>query len=336
MNEKILLGHGAGGKLTQELVERLFKKKFDNRLLDALGDSAVFDNLAFTTDAFVVKPLFFPGGDIGKLAICGTVNDLAVSGANPLYISAAAIIEEGFPISGPDSLEKIAASMKNAADEAGVKIVTGDTKVVEKGSADGLFLTTSGIGALHPAAGGGFSAANIAPGDAVIINGSIAEHGIAVLKAREQFDFKYDIQSDCAPLSGIIKNVLDSGVKVKFMRDPTRGGLAATLNEIAGGNNFGILLEEALIPVKEEARAICSLLGFDPLYIANEGKFVLICSSEDAEKAIKVMMKHPYGKNAAVIGTVTDNDKGRVVLKTLSGGKRLVDMPVSGQIPRIC
>jgi hydrogenase expression/formation protein HypE len=337
-NDKILLGHGSGGRLTRELIEKLFRRRFDNPALNPLGDSAVLDTgscarLAFTTDSFVVKPPFFPGGDIGKLAICGTVNDLAVSGARPMFISAAAIIEEGFAIS---DLEKIASSMQAAADEAGVKIVTGDTKVVEKGSADGIFINTSGIGALHPAAGDGFSEDGIGAGDAVIISGAIAEHGLAVLKARGGFEFKYEIVSDCAPLWGPVKAALDAGIAVKFMRDPTRGGLAAVLNEIVYGRKFGIDIEERSVPVKEEVRAVCAILGFDPLYVANEGKFVMICAAADAEKAVSLLRLHSLGKNAFIIGRITAEHAGRVVMKTAAGGSRIVDMPIADQLPRIC
>ncbi|MEW6040809.1 MAG: hydrogenase expression/formation protein HypE [Elusimicrobiota bacterium] len=338
VEDKVTLGHGAGGKLSRDLIEKLYRKEFNNKILNALGDSAILNlkgsagrYLAFTTDSFVIKPLFFPGGNIGKLAVCGTVNDLAVSGARPLYISASAIIEEGFLIS---QFEKIIKSMKKAADESGIKIVTGDTKVVEKGAADELFINTTGIGILHPAARSGFSENLIEPGDAVIINGGIAEHGIAVLRARENFDFK--IKSDCAPLSGIISNVLDSGVKVKFIRDLTRGGAAAAFNEITAERNFGMLIEEKKIPVKKEVSTVCALLGFDPLYIANEGKFVMICKPGSKELALKVMKSHPLGKHSSIIGSITKENPGKVVLKTSPGGSRIIDMPVADLLPRIC
>ncbi len=312
----ISLGHGSGGKLTWDLINKI-SKKFESV---QLTDSALLANkIAFTTDSFVVHPLFFSGGDIGKLSVCGTINDLSVMGAKPLYLSCGLIIEEGFE---EEKLQSIIDSMAKTAKEAGVKVVTGDTKVVEKGKADGIFINTSGIGSLTS-----YEPKKIEVGDEVIINGEIGQHAIAIMTSR--FDLDFEIESDCAPLNGLISSLPLN--EVKFMRDPTRGGIAATLNEAV--EDVGIEIYEEKIPVSEEVRAVCELLGFDPLYLANEGKVVVI--ARDGEEIVRAMRKHPLGKKAEIIGKVTE-DKGRVFLRSLSGGRRIVDMPIADQLPRIC
>jgi hydrogenase expression/formation protein HypE len=333
--DTILLSHGAGGKHTRDLVRDLFLHEFDNPILASLQDSAVLDiephKIAFTTDTYVVKPLFFPGGDIGQLAVCGTINDISVMGAKVTGISAGFVIEEGFKIS---QLRQIAASMKQAADSAGVSIVTGDTKVVERGSADGIFINTSGFGIVIPE---GLSQTPIVPGDRIIINGSLGDHAMAILTAREDLPFKADIKSDTAPLSLLILPVLEKFPgKVRFMRDATRGGFATVLNEMPEKTDSGIIVHESCIPVKEPVRAICDLLGFDPLYLANEGKVVMVVKAESADEIVEYMKSLPYGSDAAVVGEITDAHPGRVVLKTGIGGSRILDMPVGDQLPRIC
>lgn len=335
---RVLLAHGDGGKLMHQLIDKLFKKKFSNEILNQLGDSAVIEmptrkksKFSFTTDSYVVNPLFFPGGDIGKLAICGTINDLAVSGAKPLYISCGFIIEEGLEY---EILEKITDSMAKTAKKENVKIVTGDVKVVEKNSADKLFINTSGIGIIDNNVK--ISKGEITPSDKIIVSGSIGEHGLAILCARGGFDFHSSIKSDCAPLGGLIQKMLDVSKNIKFMRDPTRGGLAVTLNEIVEGEDFGILLDEEVLPIKKEVKAMCEILGFDPLYMANEGKVVVIVSSKDADIVLKAMRRHPLGKNSCVIGEIVPTPKQKVLLKTKIGGSRIIDMPTSSQLPRIC
>jgi len=316
----ISLGHGSGGRLTWDLVNEMHRDLTDIQLTD----SALLDvkkRIAFTTDSFVVNPIFFPGGDIGKLSVCGTVNDLAVMGAEPLFLSSALIMEEGFE---REKLKRIIASMAETSKSAGVRIVTGDTKVVERGKADGIFINTSGIGSL-----GTYEQKRIEAGDEVVINGCIGQHAIAIMSSR--FGLDYRIDSDCAPLNGLISSLPLDGVK--FMRDPTRGGIAATLNEVVSGSDIGIELYEDRIPVSEEVRAVCELLGFDPLYLANEGKVVVIAS--DGEDVVEAMRKHPLGREAEIIGKVTE-DRGRVFLRSISGGRRIVDMPVADQLPRIC
>ncbi|UCD86151.1 MAG: hydrogenase expression/formation protein HypE [Deltaproteobacteria bacterium] len=339
-NEKILLAHGSGGKLMHELIERLFQNKFANEILDELNDSAIIDieysnynnsYLCFTTDSYVVNPIFFPGGDIGKLAVCGTLNDLAVTGARPFYISCGFIVEEGLDY---EILERITESMYQVVKREGVEIVTGDTKVVEKNSADKIFINTSGIGFKNGQVN--FSKKRIIPGDKIIINGSIGEHGIAILTARGEFNLKNEIISDCATLTSLIKKILHRSKNIKFMRDPTRGGLATTLNEIVNQMDFGISIREEDIPIKEEVRSICELLGFDPLYIANEGKVVIVVSSEDAEIILQEMRKDPLGKDSQIIGEIIDNPKQKVIMQTKVQGSRIVDMLVGDQLPRIC
>lgn len=333
-NSKITMAHGSGGKLMHDLIKKLFLQKFDNPILSSLSDSAIINlngnPIAFTTDSYVVNPIFFPGGDIGKLAVCGTINDLAVVGANPLYLSCSVVIEEGFEY---ELLEKIIDSMKVTAEKAGVEIVTGDTKVVERGKGDKIFINTSGIGIIEKE---DLSVENIKVGDKIILNGSIGEHGIAVLSERAELGLDVNIESDCAPLNDLIQSVIKISNKVKFMRDPTRGGLATVLNEIVENRNFGIILEEEKILVKEEVKAVCEILGFDPLYIANEGKVVIIAGAEDAEKIVEVMRRHPLGKDTHIIGEIVGEPEGLVCMKTRSGGTRIVDMLVGEQLPRIC
>ena len=337
---KILLAHGSGGKLMHDLIEKLFRSKFKNKILDELGDSATIDikswnyklsRLCFTTDSYVVNPIFFPGGDIGKLSICGTINDLAVSGARPLYISCGFIIEEGLDY---EILEKITQSMREVSENEKVKIVTGDVKVVEKNSADKIFINTSGIGLKDNKIN--LSKKRINSGDKLIINGSIGEHGVAILTARGDFDFQNKIASDCAPLTDLILKIIKKSKNIKFMRDPTRGGLATTLNEIVNQMDFGISINEQDIPIKEEVRSVCELLGFDSLYVANEGKVVVVVSSEDAGLVLNEMLKHPLGKDSKIIGEIINNPKQKVIMKTRIKGTRIVDMLVGDQLPRIC
>ncbi|MBM3247857.1 MAG: hydrogenase expression/formation protein HypE [Candidatus Omnitrophica bacterium] len=333
--DKILLGHGSGGKLMHDLIKNLLLKYFRNPYLDELTDAAIIGlknkRLAFTTDSFVVKPLFFPGGNIGKLAVVGTVNDLVMMGARPLFLSCAMIIEEGFSIS---VLERIVKSMKEAAKEAGVEIATGDLKVVEKGSCDGIFINTTGIGEVLDRVE--LSTAKIKTGDKIIINGSIGQHGLAVLSARNELDFDFKIKSDCAALSKLILPLLIGDSGIKFMRDPTRGGLATTLNEITDKTNLGIMLDEERIPVPQSVKAGCEILGLDPLYIANEGKVVLVVEGSKAKKTLAKLKKLPLGKNAQIIGEFVNKPQNKVCLRTSVGGIRIVDMLASEILPRIC
>lgn len=334
MADKILLAHGSGGKLAHQLVEKIFLNALNNPFLAKLDDSAVVDfkgRLAFTTDSYVVNPIFFPGGDIGRLAVCGTVNDLSMSGARPLYLSLAFIIEEGLP---QDELREIVASIQKTAQEAGVKIVTGDTKVVNRGSADKLFINTAGIGIIPE--GIDISGSNARPGDRVLLSGTIGDHGIAVLSQREGLSFSTQLESDCAPLNSLVAEMLAASPNIHCLRDPTRGGLATTLNELAGQSQVSIRIEEENIPVREEVLAACEMLGFDPLYVANEGKLVAIVPAEDADKVLRAMRKNRYGKEAAIIGEVKAEHPGRVVMKTSIGASRIVDMLVGDLLPRIC
>ena len=334
MDDSILLAHGSGGRLSHELVEKKLLPFLANPALNKLDDSAVFEasgRLAFTTDGYVVNPIFFPGGDIGKLAVCGTVNDLSMNGAKPLYLSLSAIIEEGLLLS---ELEQIMQSIKKAAEEAGVSIIAGDTKVVNRGQADKLFITTSGVGIIPP--GVDISGANARVGDKVILSGAIGDHGIAVMSQREGLRFSMTLESDCAPLSKLVSQMLEVSSRIHCLRDPTRGGLATTLNELAQQSKVGIAVDEAKIPVKEEVKAACELLGLDPLYVANEGKLVAIADPADADKLVSQMKKNGYGRDAGVIGEVTDEHRGKVVMKTRLGPSRIVDM-ISGELlPRIC
>jgi hydrogenase expression/formation protein HypE len=337
---KVTLAHGGGGKAMRDLVDDVFVTAFDNPLLAPLEDQARVDladlarwgdRLAFTTDAFVVAPLEFPGGDIGKLAVCGTVNDLAVGGAKPLFLSCAAIIEEGVEV---DLLRRIAHSMAEAAECAGVRIVTGDTKVVEKGSCDRLFLTTTGIGVIR--SGIDLGAHRARPGDAVLVNGRLGDHGAAILGARGDMALDSPIESDCAPLDGLIDVLLAAVPGVRFLRDATRGGLASVLNELAEASQVAISIDEELTPIMGEVKAFCEILGLDPLYLANEGKIVAVIAAEDEGRALAAMRAHEYGRGACRIGTVTGGAPGRVTMKTCFGGERIVDMLVGDQLPRIC
>jgi len=345
MSDKvILLAHGSGGRLGQELVEKLFLHFFDNPALLQLDDSAVLDlpaaqsatyqrRLAISTDSYVVSPLFFPGGDIGKLAICGTVNDLSMSGAQPLWLSAGFIIEEGLPLA---DLERIVASMAETAAQAGVQIVAGDTKVVDRGSADKLFINTAGVGLVPP--GVVIAGDRARPGDLVLINGTIGDHGMTIMTQREGLQFDSPLASDCAPLAGLVARLLAAlpAGTLHCLRDPTRGGLATTLNELAARSRVGIEIEEDALPVREAVRGACELLGLDPLYVANEGKAVAIVAPEAAEAALAALQSDSYGREAAVIGRVTEAHPGRVVLHTTLGARRMVDMLVGEQLPRIC
>jgi hydrogenase expression/formation protein HypE len=332
----ILLGHGSGGKMMHDLIETVFLKYFSNSILIDQTDAAILSSgssdIAFTTDSFVIDPLFFPGGNIGKLAVCGTVNDLAVSGAEPLYLSASFIIEEGFPIS---ELEVIAKSMAAEAKKAGVLIVTGDTKVVNKGKCDKLFINTAGIGSVRKENLHISKAQNIVPGDVIIINGTIGDHGIAVLNARESFNFTSNVESDCASLNHMI-NALVGKSTVKFMRDPTRGGVAAVLNELAGKTGMGIEIEEAALPVRNSVKAMCEILGLDPLHVANEGKVVIVAPETNASEILKILKNFEYGKDCAIIGRMLTDHPGRVVLKNITGGRRIIDSLSGDQLPRIC
>ena len=333
-NEVILLAHGSGGKLSHDLVEKKFLPFLANPVLNKLDDSAIFEasgHLAFTTDSYVVNPIFFPGGDIGKLAVCGTVNDLAMSGATPLYLSLSAIIEEGFPLG---ELEQIMQSIKATTEEAEVKIITGDTKVVNRGQADKIFINTSGIGIIPP--GIDIAGANAKTGDKVILSGTIGDHGIAIMSQREGLKFSISIGSDCCPLSKLVSEMLDASPIIHCLRDPTRGGLATTLNEFARQSNVGIVIEEDKVPIKEGVRAACELLGFDPIYVANEGKLVAIVDPCDAEKVLVRMKQNKYGKDAAIIGEVVNDHPRRVIMKTKLGPSRIVDMLSGELLPRIC
>ncbi|PIY19367.1 hydrogenase expression/formation protein HypE [Candidatus Desantisbacteria bacterium CG_4_10_14_3_um_filter_40_18] len=334
--DRILLSHGSGGRLSQQLIHDVFLKELGNEILDELNDSAVFNvaegKLAYTTDAYVVSPIFFPGGDIGRLSACGTVNDLSMSGAKPFYLSASFIIEEGLSI---NDLKTILMSMKQAADEAGVKIVCGDTKVVGRGMADKVFITTSGIGLIPD--GIDISPRRIRPGDSVILSGTIGDHGIAILSQREGLGFSSDFISDVAPLNHLVTSMLDEvGNDIHAMRDPTRGGLATTLNEFAQVANLGMRIYEDKIPVQDNIRGACELLGFDPLYIANEGKLVAIVENVAGDRVLACMKRHPLGINAEIIGEVVEKPEGMVSLVTRIGGTRVIDMMVGDQLPRIC
>ena len=334
MEDRILLAHGSGGKLSHDLIEKSFVSALGNPLLNKLDDSAVFElcgRLAFTTDSYTVSPIFFPGGDIGKLAVCGTVNDLAMSGATPLYLSLSFIIEEGLPT---NELEKIVNSIRQAVNEAKVHIITGDTKVVNQGAADKLFINTSGVG-LVPA-GVDISGANAKPGDKVILSGSLGEHGIAILSKRQGLEFNVPIESDCAPLNRLVAEMLAVSANLHCLRDPTRGGLATTLNEFAQQSNVGIKIEEDTLPVNEAVQAACELLGFDPLHMANEGKLVAVVASSDADKILAKMRQNRYGAEAGIIGEIVEEHPGRVIMKTHLGSSRIVDMPVGELLPRIC
>ncbi|HYA61927.1 MAG TPA: hydrogenase expression/formation protein HypE [Candidatus Sulfotelmatobacter sp.] len=333
--ERILLGHGSGGKLSAELLKDIFLPALGNPVLNCLEDQATVSldsaRLAITTDSFVVKPLFFRGGDIGSLAVHGTINDLAVGGAEPLWLSAAFILEEGLPL---ETLRRVVASMREAAAKAGVPIVTGDTKVVEKGSADSLFINTTGIGRVRD--GVSLSASQARPGDVILVSGYLGDHGIAILAEREGLQFETQVRSDSAPLHTLVASLLNATQEVHCLRDPTRGGLSSTLNEIASSSQVGMELDETSIPVREEVRGACEMLGLDPLYVANEGKLVAIVAPSVAQEALRALQGHPLGKDAAIIGRVIAEHPRMVVMRTPFGTTRIVDMLAGDQLPRIC
>ena len=335
--DRIVMGHGSGGKMSHDLIARLFLPPLDNPILRAGDDSGVVDistgtRLAISTDAHVVSPLFFPGGDIGRLAVCGTVNDVAMMGATPLYLTAGFIMEEGLEVS---LLQKVVASMQTAAREAGVYIVAGDTKVVQKGNADGLYITTSGVGTIPP--GVDIGGAKAKPGDVIILSGPIGDHGIAVLVARGELGFEADVKSDVAPLNHLVEAMLNvSRGSIHVLRDPTRGGLATTLNEIAHQSQVGIVIHEQNIPVRPAVAAVCEILGFDPLYVANEGKLVAIVDRGIADQILSSIRNTHYGEEAVVIGEVQDAPRSRVLMKTTIGSTRVVDMLSGEMLPRIC
>lgn len=335
MSDKILLSHGSGGKQTNSLINDLFLRYFNNSVLNEMNDAAHLtlegNKIAFTTDSFVVNPVFFNGGNIGKLAVCGTVNDIAVSGAKPLFLTSAFIIEEGFEI---NKLEEIVKSMTEEAEKAGVKIVAGDTKVVEKGSADGIFINTTGIGIIRDDVN--IKASNARPGDVVIVNGTLGDHGMTIMCERNGLGFEGDIKSDCASLNGLIDSMLQVCTDIHALRDATRGGVAAVLNEIAQASKVSIKLSEKSIPVSEEISGVCELLGLEPLYIANEGKLCAFVPEEYATEVLEAMKNHPLGISSAIIGKVVEGSNSKVYIDTIVGGQRIVDMPSGEQLPRIC
>ena len=338
---QIVLGHGSGGKLTAELIEKVFLSRFRNPALERMDDQAQLEiggaRLAFTTDSFVVTPIFFPGGDIGTLAVNGTVNDLAMGGAKPLYLAAAFILEEGLASA---ELERVADSMRAAAAQAGVQLVTGDTKVVNRGKGDKVFITTTGIGVIDR--GTRLSADGARPGDKILLSGTIGDHGVTILSTREELDFECALESDCAALNGLVEEMLDEAEAsgevqaIHCMRDPTRGGVATTLNEIAGRSQVGMLLEEQVIPVRDSVRGACEMLGLDPLYVANEGKMIAVVAPEIADRVLERMRRHPLGRAATMIGEVIAQHPRMVLAKTAVGGTRVVDLLFGEQLPRIC
>ena len=336
-HKNIVLGHGSGGKLTAELINKVFLPAFANPVLDKLDDQAVLQvsgaRLAFTTDSFVVTPIFFPGGDIGRLAVNGTVNDLAMSGARPLFLSAAFILEEGL---ASEDLQRVVESMRAAAEEAGVQIVTGDTKVVNRGKGDQIFITTTGIGVIERPLN--ISADAAQPGDKIILSGYVGDHGIAVMSQRENLEFESTIESDCAPLHSLVQAMLDAAADgaIHCLRDPTRGGVATTLNEIAGRSRVGMLLDEQAIPLRESVKGACELLGLDALYVANEGKLVAAVDAKSAAAVVQQMRAHRFGAETAVIGEVVADHPGMVLMKTAVGGTRVLDVMFGEQLPRIC
>jgi hydrogenase expression/formation protein HypE len=333
--ERIVLAHGSGGKATQTLIEAVFLEAFSNPLLAPLEDGAVLaangGRLAFTTDSYVVSPLFFPGGDIGDLAVNGTVNDLAVSGARPLWLSAGFILEEGFPVA---DLERIVGSMAAAAERAGVQVVTGDTKVVQRGKADGCYVNTAGVGVIERE--GELGVALARPGDAVIVSGPIGEHGITIMLARGELDIESSVESDTAPLNGLVERLLDATPGVRGLRDATRGGVATICNEVARAAGVAVVVDEEAVPVGRDVRGACELLGIDPLYVACEGRLVAVVDGDQVEAALGALRSHPLGEGAAVIGRVRDDPPGLVLLKTTFGGTRIVDLLVGDPLPRIC
>ena len=334
-DDRILLAHGSGGAVSHSLISDFFLKVFTDPTLKRLDDSAVLelgsDRVAFTTDSYVVKPLFFPGGDIGRLAVCGTVNDLAMSGAEPKFISVGFVIEEGLEVS---ELEKILKSMAEACEEAGVPVVTGDTKVVDRGSADQIFINTAGVGYIKDDID--ISGSNVKDGDAILLSGSIGDHGIAVMSKREGLAFGTPVISDCAPLNGMVKAVLDSGAEVHALRDPTRGGLASTLNEFAEQSGVAITIDESKVPISEGVLGACEMLGLDPYQVANEGKLVAAVAGKDADRALEAIRANKYGKDAQIIGTAKQTDRPKVFVSTAIGTTRILDMLSGEQLPRIC
>lgn len=332
---RIQLAHGGGGRMSQDLIENIFLPIIGNPILNVMNDQGVFEvngsRFAFTTDSYVVSPIFFPGGDIGELAVYGTVNDLAMGGARPLYLSLGLIIEEGFPL---EDLRKILGSVRRAAETAGVQIVTGDTKVVNKGNIDGIFVNTAGVGVIEGTLQ--VSVNNLRVGDKVLVSGHIGDHGIAIMSVREGLVFDNPVRSDTAPLNRLVEDILKTGAAVHAMRDPTRGGLASTLNEFAEKSNVGIVIEESSLPVRKEVREACDILGLDPLYVANEGKMVAVVDPRGAEAALRAMRANPLGSDARIIGEVTEAHRGKVVMKTGIGTTRVVDMFTGEQLPRIC
>ena len=331
----IKMAHGGGGEASRRLIENVFVRAFDNPLLSQMNDSAVFQaggsRFAFTTDSYVVSPIFFPGGDIGKLAVCGTVNDLSMSGARPLYLSAGIILEEGFPLA---DLKKIVQSMKDAALDAEVQLVTGDTKVVDKGRGDGIYINTAGVGIIEHDLN--VQPSSVEPGDAIIINGDIGRHGIVVMAEREGLDFETALESDCASLNGIVEILIESGIEIHCMRDLTRGGLASALVEIASAGNMSIEFDESAVQIIPAVQAPCEILGFDPLHIANEGRFICFVPSRQVKKVLRIMRSHPQGCDACVIGKAEKQGGGSVTMKTVVGTARIVEMPNGEQLPRIC
>jgi hydrogenase expression/formation protein HypE len=333
--KEIVLAHGSGGKLSHQLIEKMILPQFRNELLEPLHDGAVFslngERVAFSTDSYVVSPIFFPGGDIGKLAVHGTVNDLAMCGAKPLFLSAGFILEEGIPM---EDFWRIVQSMRNAADASGVKLVTGDTKVVDRGKADRIFVNTSGIGQIPK--GVNIHPARARVGDKIIISGPIAVHGIAIMSVREGLEFETEIASDTAPLHELVAAMIEEKIDIHVLRDPTRGGVTSALTEIAQTAKIGMLLDEALIPISEEVKGACEILGLDPLYVANEGKLIAIVAAPDADRAVSAMRSHPLGREVAIIGEVVSDHPRFVMMKTRVGGTRVVDMLSGEQLPRIC
>lgn len=334
VSDKITLAHGAGGKMSQELMEQVILPAYGNPLLNEMHDGAAVNmsgHVAFTTDSYVVQPLFFAGGNIGKLAVCGTVNDLAMTGAIPRYISAGLILEEGFPIA---DLKRILATMRQMADEAGIYIVTGDTKVVDKGKADGIFINTAGIGDIIP--GTRISPKHVKPGMKVILSGYIGDHAAAIMAGRHDLALPESVRTDCAPLNHMTQAMLAAAPDIAVLRDPTRGGVAAVLNEIAEASNCGILIDEEQIPIHPEVQGVCDILGFDPLYLANEGKCVAFVPADKTDAVLAAMQADKYGKDARIIGEVTAEVAGQVGMRTAIGGIRVVDMPLGNIVPRIC
>ncbi len=331
----IVMAHGGGGKLSHQLIEKMFLPAFGNPALESRHDGASLEmpshKIAFTTDSYVVQPLFFPGGDIGSLAVNGTVNDLAMCGARPLYLTVGFILEEGLPM---DTLWRVVQSMKSVARESGIEIVAGDTKVVERGKGDGIFINTAGIGALETKQP--ISPVHVRPGDAVLLSGDIGRHGITIMATREGFEFETDLESDCAALSGIVLGLLSEGVEVHCLRDLTRGGLASALVEIAEAAQHQIEIQEAKVPVPENVRGACEILGFDPIYLANEGRFIAFVPASESERAVEILRAHPLGKDACIIGSVMAGSPGLVTQRSRLGTSRIIDMISGEQMPRIC